>query len=85
MKESAVKREDFSLAKELKFQEDSLKKAGQQLLYLEEKKSIAITNEDYESAMLIKQEISKIRSMYQPQRTKLQQFNQENIEINNDS
>lgn len=85
LKEQAVKREDFALAKELKAQEDNLKKAGAQLLYLEEKKSIAIANEDYESAMLIKQEISKLRQHCPAPQSKLQQFNQENIEINNDS
>jgi len=42
------------LAKNLKEQEEILKRSGQQLYFLEQKKAQAIKNEDYESAMVIK-------------------------------
>jgi len=86
LKEQAVKNEDYAEAKRIKEQEDNLKKAGMQLQFLEEKKQIAIQNEDYESAMILKQEIDKIRRCFQLQpQTKLQKFNQENIEFQNNS
>ena len=58
--------ENYARAKKLKEAIDRLKHIGVQLQNLEERKAVAIQNEDYDSAQIIHDEISRLRSMVAP-------------------
>lgn len=54
-------------AKRIKEAVERLKQIGIQLRTLEERKSVAIQNEDYDSAGIIKAEIEKLRNAVAPE------------------
>ena len=53
--------EDFDEAKRLKVAIERLKSISSHLGQLEERKRIAISNEDYDAAILLKAEINKLK------------------------
>lgn len=62
-----MKNEDFLEAKRLKEAIERLKQIGMQLRQLDERKNVAIQNEDYDSANIIKIEIDKLRNAVAPE------------------
>ena len=54
--------EDFDEAKRIKVAIDSLKSVSQSLIQLEERKKIAIKNDDFDAAKFIKYEIERLRA-----------------------
>lgn len=55
--------EDFDRAKHLKDAVDKLLMAGSQIIQLEMQKKLAIENEDFDSAKILKFEIERMRNL----------------------
>ena len=70
-KEDAVNREEYELAKRLKNLETHLKAQGAQLAKLESEKRLAVQQEDYDRAQVIKHEIGRIRASIDDELTKI--------------
>ena len=70
-KEAAVNREEYELAKRLKNLETHLKAQGAQLAKLESEKRLAVQQEDYDRAQVIKHEIGRIRASIDEQLAKI--------------
>ena len=56
-KEKMIELEDFDEAKKIKDSIDRLKSVSQQLIQLEERKTIAIKNDDFDAAKMLKYEV----------------------------
>ena len=61
-KSQAIEEDDLLLAKDILNKIKHIKKIGEQLMRLEERKQIAIQNDDLEAAIVIKEEIMKLRN-----------------------
>ena len=61
-KEKMIELEDFDEAKKIKDSIDRLKSVSQQLIQLEERKTIAIKNDDFDAAKMLKYEIERLRN-----------------------
>ena len=61
-KERNIEMEDFDQAKKIKDAIDRLKAVSQQLIQLEERKTIAIRNDDFDAAKMLKYEIERLRN-----------------------
>ncbi len=61
-KEKMIELEDFDEAKKIKDAIDRLKSVSQQLIQLEERKTIAVRNDDFDAAKMLKYEIERLRN-----------------------
>ena len=89
-KSQAIEEDDLLLAKDILNQIKHLKKIGEQLMRLEERKQIAIQNDDLEAAIIIKEEIMKLKNQpnnnnRRPQKRERNNYREENYEEENNN